>query len=304
MRRRWLFAVVATLAPAAMPAADVPWTSDLEAAFRNAAETGRPVLVHVTATPCGYKAPIGNPGDIHLTDCERLELDTLTAPAFVEAASRFVPVVANQAALVSTPAGAAGRDLFREWRIATVPTLLVADPWGNEVIRMVGPTPLQQAVRVLHAIPGDFRPLRDAGEALRQDPARLDALLAAAAFYEGAGLGVVAERYYARASLAPAAKADIAARRSLVIARGLNLLRLERPKEAAKLFEDEAGRGPEGPQADVILFGWAMASLAAGDRPKAQRIAADLSRRFPDSAYAKRMQENLSRAGGITLKSP
>lgn len=304
MKRIVLFAVVATLAPAALPAANVPWGSDLEAAFRTAAETGRPVLVHVTANPCGYKAPIGNPGDVHVTDCEKLELDTLATPAFVEAAARFVPIVANQAARVSGPDGAAGRDLFREWRIATVPTLLIADPWGNEVIRMVGPTPPQQAVRVLNAIPGDFRPLRAAGEALRQDPARLDALLAAAAFYEGAGLGVVAERYYERASLVPAAKEDTAARRPLVIARGLNLLRLGRPKDAAKLFEDEAGRGAEGPQADVVLFGWAMASLAGGDKPKAQKIAADLSRRFPDSAYAKRMQENLSRPGSVPPKAP
>jgi Tfp pilus assembly protein PilF len=189
-------------------------------------------------------------------------------------------------------------------RIATVPTLLVADPWGNEVIRMVGPTPLQQAVRVLNAIPGDFRPLRAAGEALRQDPARLDALLAAAAFYEGAGLGVVAERYYERASLVSAAKDDTAVRRPLVIARGLNLLRLGKPKDAARLFEDEAGRGLEGPQADVVLFGWAMASLTGGDTAKARKLGDDLSRRFPDSAYAKRLRENLSRAGSLPPKSP
>jgi hypothetical protein len=86
---------------------------------------------------------------VHVTDCEKLEIDTLATPAFVEAAARFVPVVAYQAALVSGPA-----------------------------------------------------------------------LLASAAFYEGAGLGVVAERSYERASLVPAVKTDAAAIRSLVIARG------------------------------------------------------------------------------------
>ncbi len=304
MRLILFSAALALLAPAASRAGDVPWTSDLQAGFRAAAESGRPVLVHVTANPCGYKAPIGNPGDIHVTDCEKLEMDTLATPSFAEAAARFVPVVANQATRVSGPEGASGRDFFREWRIGTVPTLLIADPWGNEVIRMVGPTPPQQAIRVLNAIPDDFKPLRTAGEALRDDPVRFDALLAAAAFYEGANLGVVAERYYERASLVPAVKTDTTARRSLVIARGLNLLRLAKPKDAAKLFEDEAKRGLDGPQADVVLFGCAMASLAGGDAPRAQKIAADLSRRFPDSVYTKRMQENLSRPAPAPSQSP
>jgi predicted Zn-dependent protease len=54
----------------------------------------------------------------------------------------------------------------------------------------------------------------------------------------------------------------------------------------------------------VVLFGWAMASLTSGETARARKLGDDLSKRFPDSAYAKRMQENLSRVGGPPPKSP
>jgi len=283
--------LLAGLCCAAAATADrLTWGNDLAAAYRQAEETGRPLIVHVTSNACGYKAPIGNPGDAHETDCELLQMQTLETAGFTEAASRFVLAVVFHTSAGGTPSEA---ELVRRHRIGTIPTLLVTDPWGNEIIRMIGPTPVAKAVRVLHAVPEDFRPLRAAGEALRRDPERLEALLAAAAFYEAAGVRPFAERYYERAALTPAAKADPKARRELVIARGLNLLQMNQPKDAARLFADEAGTGLSLPQSDVILFGWAMADLAAGDKPKAQKLSDDLRRLFPDSAYTKRLQQNL-----------
>lgn len=285
--------LLAALAPGLASAAAIDWSTDLAGAFRRAPEAGQPVLVYVTTSPCGIRAPIGDPGDVHETDCERLESATLSKPAFVEAASRFLPVIVNFAARHGD--SPLERDLLRRWKIGTIPTLLVADPWGNEVIRLVGPTRLEGALRVLRAIPADFRPLHQAGEALRDDPDRLPALLAAAAFYEAAGLRPVAERYYVRAADTPAAKAGTDARRTVVLPRGLNLLQLGQAKEAADLFSEEAGRGADGAQADAVLFGWAMAELTAGNRAKAQTVAEDLAKRFPQSPYAQRLQQNLKR---------
>jgi hypothetical protein len=263
--------------------------------LREAREGNRPLLVHVTATSCGYKAAIGSPSGEHETDCEKLERYTIAQPSFADAAARFVPLVLQHAAGTLAGESPAERDAFRRWKVGTVPTLLVSDPWGNEVIRMVGPTPLANAVRVLRAIPEDFAPLRATGEALAREPERLDALLAAATFYQQAGLGPVAERYYERASETPAAKAEAASRRQVVIARGLNRLRMGQAKEAAALFSEEAGRGLDAPQSDAVLFGWAMASFSAGDKKKAREIGQDLARRFPDSPYSKRLAENLAR---------
>ena len=285
--------LLAALAPGLASAAAVDWSSDLAGTFRRAPETSQPVLVHVTASPCGHKAPIGDPSDVHETDCERFESDTLSKPAFAEAAARFLPVIVNFAA--RTGDSPLERDLMRRWKFGTIPTLLIADPWGNEVIRLVGPTPLESTLRVLRAIPADFKPLRAAGEALRDDPDRLSALLAAAAFYEASSLRLVAERYYVRAAETSAAKAGTDARRAVALPRGLNLLQMGQAKEASRVFSDEAGRGTDGDKADAVLFGWAMAELTAGDRAKAQSVADDLTRRFPQSPYAQRLQQNLKR---------
>lgn len=274
-------------------AAGVDWPTDAAAAFRQSRESGRPVLVYLTGSPCGTRAPIGNPGDVHVTDCERLDTATVATSRFAEAAARFEPLLVRLSAGHSN--SAAEEDLLRRWKVGTLPTLLVADPWGNEVIRLVGPTPLDRTVRLLDAIPGDLRALREAGEALASDPESLPALVQAAAFYEKAGLRPVAERYYEQASGSPLARAETAARRSVAIPRGLNLLVMGRARDAARVFSEEAGRGRGGAQEDAVLFGWAMASLSAGDRKKAEELAADLSRRFPESPYAKKLAENLRR---------
>ncbi|HUL78673.1 MAG TPA: thioredoxin fold domain-containing protein [Vicinamibacteria bacterium] len=287
-------ALVATLAGApASAGSGVDWGTVTAESFRTARETGRPVLVYFTGSPCGRRAPIGDPSEVHETDCEKFETRTASHPAFVEAAARFVPLVVDTSP--GHPRGQAQEDLFRRFKVATLPTLLVADPWGNEILRLVGPTPAENAVRVLRAMPEDLRPLREVGEALAADPSGLPALLAAASFYERAGLRPVAGRYYETAASTSVAKADPAARRSVVVARRTNLLVMGRAKDAAVLFSDEAGRGLDAPQSDVVLFGWAMAALTAGDRAKAVEVQSQLARLFPDSAYTRKLAVNLAR---------
>lgn len=289
-----LGAALALVSSPATAESRIAWGTVAADGFREARETGRPVLAYVTGTPCGTRASIGgNPGDVHETDCERFEMRTVSDPGFVEATGRFVPLLLN---LTGGSSGIpADADLMRRWKIGTIPTLLVADPWGNEILRLVGPTPPERAVRVLRAMPPDLRPLRAAGETLAADPSALTALVAAAGFYEQAGLRPVAERYYESAAGTDAAKADPAARQSVVVPRGLNLLVMGKTKEAARVFSDEAARGLDGPQSDAVLFGWAMAALASGDKPKAAEVHADLAKRFPSSPYTRKLAENLGR---------
>ena len=68
-----------------------------------------------------------------------------------------------------------------------------------------------------------------------------------------------------------------------------------KPSEAVGVYSDEASHGLDAPQSDVVLFGWAMAALSAGDRAKATALQADMSRRFPDSPYTRKLAENLKR---------
>ena len=277
----------------------VAWITDPVAAFQKAEEEGRPVLVLFTGDPCGSRAEIGageGPAASRTfqTDCELLELDVLSTPEFAAAAARYLPLLFNRAGRTMVGQGPADQDLRRRYEVGTIPTLLLADPWGNEIVRLVGRTPKPKVVQILSAMPEDFAPLRADGEALRKDAKAFTALLGAASFYESARLGPIAELYYERASRTAAASKDGAARRQLVLARGANLLKLGRAKDAVELLSAEAKRERDGPQADAVLFGWALASLASGDLSAARKLSEDLSRRFPDSAYTTRLRERLA----------
>lgn len=273
----------------------IEWGSDPRAAFAQAEEERRPILLLVSGGSCGGTATIGDPGSgAFQTECQRLEEDVLSKLDVVEAAARYVPLLLNVSARAVDGASAGEADLARRYHLATLPTLLLADPWGNEIVRLVGYTPRDKVLRLLTAIPADFAPLKPAAEVLRADPLSLPALASAAAFYEKAGLGLIAERYYERAAGTPAARDDASARRPLVLARGLNLLRLGQGKRAAEVFKDEADKAPAGSQADAVLFGWAMAELAQGHRDKASELSAWLARDFPTSPYAAKLQQSLA----------
>jgi Tfp pilus assembly protein PilF len=279
-----------------------------------AEESRRPLLILFTGDPCGEKAGIGYEDDAvpgrghqgavsdgarartHQTDCELLELDVLSTPEFASAAARYVPLVFHRGAKVTAGGTAADDELQRRYQVGTIPTLLLADPWGNEMLRLIGRTPKDRAVQILSAMPASFAPLRAAGEVLRQDPEDLEALRSAAAFYEAARLGPIAERYYERAAGVPAARDDDGKREDVVLSRGLNLLKMGKPREAAEAFQAEAKRSPSGPRADAVHFGWAMAWLQAGDKGRAQRISEEMRKRFPQSPYTGKLEQNLAAA--------
>jgi hypothetical protein len=308
-----VFVMLGLVAPKAAVAA-VPWVGEPRAAFLAAEEGRRPLLILFTGDPCGERAGIGfddnavagprrqgalsdgSRARTHQTDCELLDTEVLSTPEFSAAAERYVPLVFHRGGRVTAGGSGADDDLQRRYRVGTIPTLLFADPWGNEMLRLVGRTPRDRTVQILSAMPAEFAPLRAAGEALRKDPEDLEALRSAAAFYETARLGPVAERYYERAAGAPAAQSDDDARTDVVLARGLNLLKMGKSREAAAVFEAESRRSPSGPRADAVLFGWAMASLQAEDRSRARLIAGDMEKRFPQSAYTGKLRQNLTAA--------
>jgi hypothetical protein len=290
-------ALLTLCAPASPVPSRIPWGLDPTAVFRRAEEERRPVLLLLSGSSCGGTAPIGSPGSgVFHTDCERLEMDVLSQPDVVEATGRYALLLLSaQSRAVDGPSGTEA-DVARRYRLATLPTLLIADPWGNEIVRLVGYTPKDRVLRILAAMPADFAPLKAAGEALRTDPTSFPALRSAGAFYESVGLGIFAERYYERAAGTTAARENAAARRELALARGLNFLRLGQAKRAAEIFKSESEAGATGPQADAVLFGWAMAELTQGNRDQAKTLSEQLGRDFPASPYTARLQKNL--AGG------
>jgi Tetratricopeptide repeat len=282
-----LLAVSALLVWADRPA--IPWRLDSPQAFADAEAQAKPALL-LFRTGCGRASTPGAADalgrSVHgsdTPDCDAMEQDVWSHPDVVLAVQRFVPIQTGE-----------GSDQTLNVRYNVVkPTLVLADPWGNEIVKLVGYTPRDRVLRILNALPRDFAPLQPAGLALRQDRERFAALTAAAAFYEAAGLREFADRYYQQAQASPDARADASARRSAVIAQGMNLMQLGKHAEAAGVFERALRQSPDGPMADALLLGRVLAEAQQGRRKDAERAFEELRRRFPDSPYTAKAREQL-----------
>jgi hypothetical protein len=276
------------------------WHHALAKALQEAQELRRPVLVEFREGDCGY-AP--QPGQVDargrpahgetLDDCERLERDVWSRDEVKAEAARFILLRPSEELDA----------LRRRFLVSTLPTVLFADPWGNEVIRITGYTPPDKFYRILKAIPRDFAALERWGPPLAREGDSAPALAGAARFYEGAGLGVVSERYYERALALPALAGDTRQRREIVIARGVNLLKLQRPGDAFRALDSELGKEMNGPGSDLLLLGMVMARLQSGQRGEAERAYETLREKYPMSAATARAAEHIKAAGpGSTPK--
>src|SRR5262249_912019 len=163
-----------------------------------------------------------------------------------------------------------------------------------EIFRVTGYLERDKMARVLQAIPADFAGLAAAGRTLKGNATDFAALVAAAQFYDAAGLPQVTERFYASALLSPGA-ADLTARRQAVIARGLNLMgRLNHADQAAALFDKELATAPDAAGSDALLLGLVNAQLAQDHRREAEAAAKRLEQRYAASPSTARAKQPLA----------
>jgi hypothetical protein len=277
---------------AVLAAAGVPWTRDYGRAFADAEEQRRPLLVFFREECGGGNRP-QNPLEaggpiVHqegLSECDLMQQDVWEAPEVVEAASRFVPVLVD----------GGDRTLQVRYQAVRMPTTILTDPWGNEVFRASGYLSRAKVAGLLRAVPKDYAPLAAAGRVLRANGADFPALVAAAQFYDAAGLPQVSDRLYAAALAAPGT--EVVARRQAVISRGLLLMsRLGQAAEAAALFERELAAAPDGPGSDALLLGLVNARLTQGRRKDAEAAVRRMEREFARSPYTARARQNLETA--------
>jgi hypothetical protein len=215
-----------------------------------------------------------------------MQEDVWESPLVTPLTERFVPLVLD------------GGDTTMEVRYQAVrmPTTLIADPWGNEIFRVTGYLERDKMTRILQAIPSDFGALAPYGEALKKSGDDVAALMGAAQYYQANRLPQVSERLYEKAAGTAAASTDLATRRQLAIARGLNLLLMGKDKDAAGIFEKALAGGHDAPGSDALLLGLVNAHLSGGRRKEAEAALKELEKAWPGSAYAKRARENFDGA--------
>jgi hypothetical protein len=271
------------------PAASIPWERDHRAAYTAAEERRAPVLIHFRSDQCPRAVVGGSTSALNdeASDCDRMEEFVWSNDDVRKAVARYVPVLTGDTG---------DRTLTRRYEVGTVPTTLIADPWGNEVVRLVHFVDALRLARILKAMPSDFSALEPIAVELRRRPHDGELFVKAAAFYEGARLSEIAERYYERAAASDAAKKDPGVRRRIAAARGTNLLRIGKAPDAARVFRETFEDAPEGLQGETVLFGWMMAELQQNRVKEADRPYRELLTRFPESKYTARAKENMAAA--------
>lgn len=281
-------------------AAGITWTNDVPEALAKAATEGRPLLLQFRDPLCEATRDSGGQavgraggrpahgsvirGDI-LSPCARMEEDVWGHAETARAAARFVSVL--------VPEGST-RDVHRRYEVGTLPTALVADPWGNEIVRMINYVERERFVRILDAMPASFGPVSAPAQALARDPEDAAARFALGRFYEQAGLREVAEKYYEKAALLPKGRA-LHLRRDLALARGLNLLRLGQAARAGEIFHDELAAGPAAADDDVLLLGVTLSLVQQKKGREARAAVEDMEKRFPKSPYTAKAREAVDR---------
>jgi tetratricopeptide (TPR) repeat protein len=306
---------VLPLAFAASEGSSLPWRRDM-GVFVEAEERRRPILIHFIARDCatatgqpssaggrigsssaadaGSRRSPSGPGAVanrevegQVDDCRRMEENVWSDAAIASAAERYVLLLVDDGG---------DHKLLRRYEVGTLPTTLIADPWGNEIVRLLRYVPRESVLRILRGMPSDFTELQAAGLALRSDPHQADSLQGAAAFYEKTNLREIAERYYEHALLIDSVRQDPARHRALAIARGTNLLRMGKAAEAAGVFRDGFEHAREAPQGDVVLFGWLMSELQQAHLKEADRPLQELRRLYPQSPYTAKAIANMDAA--------
>jgi hypothetical protein len=278
----------------------VAWTNEVKEAGLRAAAEGRPMVLQFRTALCEAEHDPGGQavgpadarpghgslirGDI-LSPCSKMEEDVWGHADTSRAMGRFVAVLVPETS---------SREVHRRYEVARMPTALVTDPWGNEIVRAVGYVERPTFLRILEAIPYDFAPARAAAVALAADPEDAKARFALGRFYETAGLREIAEKYYEKALLKPAAR-EARLRRDITVARGLNLLKLGKPGPAAKLFDEELAAWGEAPDNDVVMLGVVLARAQEGRTKEARAMAEQMKTRFPQSPYTRRAQQAVER---------
>ena len=240
------------------------WRKSSEALWQEARQQGRPVLVEFWADWC--------------EPCKRMDREVWTNKQVITAASKFVQA--------SVDASHVALGLFGPYdghQIRGLPTLMIADPWEEILLFVEGYLPAAELIPLLRDIPADYTAVRTFREMLIRNRNNVRALQAVGFFYQRGNAFGIANRYYREALASTDLQHDRDVREQLILGVAMNELRRADWKAARKQLEQFRDEFPNSPRMDQALFGLVVADVRQNKIRNAERHAAELGSRFPNS---------------------
>jgi len=167
------------------------------------------------------------------------------------------------------------------FHIDGVPTIILADPWAEPMVRHMGILHARELAGLLEQLPADFSEAGAAREILAHDRNNGAALVRMGRFFTTVKAPRLAIQYYGEALKTKACKSDAALRGELSLAIGLDYVQLENWDDAQKQLQRYLKDFPDSPAGDQALYGLVTAYLKQGKRAEAETQLSDLKRRFP-----------------------
>jgi thioredoxin-related protein len=256
--------VLLALSTAAMAAesapgsAEIPWQTSYAVASKQAQESEKPLLLKFYTGWCPF--------------CAKMDKTTWVDPSVVAAVKSFVPGKIN----ADTDTVAVNR-----YKTTGFPTIIVAEPDGDQVIRLEGYKSPEQMTGYLKAFLAHEDALAKSFAALDANKKDVPALLSLGDFYLGAGLDAMAVETFGKAVKLAQGPDSVSAGAGS----GLALVRTGDTKKAGKPLE-QALAASAGAPPPRLLLALGLRARAEGDAAKEKEWLDKLSSQFPDSPEA------------------
>ena len=209
---------------AAQGHAAIHWYASIEEASQHAIEASRPMWIDFRAEWC---AP-----------CKEMEKEVYSRPEFEQASHRFLPVRIDCDKKTA---------IARKYNIVTLPTIVFADSYGNELFRHAGYLGPQPLLDMAKALPGDVAEFNQWSRILSADRNNFEALVGIGRSLRAAGLFRASSEYYVKALQRHESRANLETREAVLNELGLNFLTLREGKRAAASFEKCLKEFPDSP---------------------------------------------------------
>lgn len=273
-----LFLMSSPTSALASSADKIEWHKDFEAARELAKKTGKPMLIDFVADWC--------------KPCHEMERTFWPKPQVLELAKKFVAV--------SLDFDRRGPEISR-YRVGSIPAVVVTDPWGNLLSSRFGYSPrlVDPLIQLMQAVPTDFSPINEWNALLEREKDNPVALVGVADFYGKHGIIELSNTYLKRALKARETKTDLSARGNILIAMGINYLKIKDYDEARKTFEAYLKDVPNGAQGDTALLGILTAQLNKKKFAEAEKTLSQLKASYPNSPLVQQGEQLFKQAASL-----
>jgi thioredoxin-related protein len=253
----------------------IHWYLTVDEASAQAIPENRPMMIDFWATWC--------------LPCEVMEQKVYSTAEFRKATQKFLLVRINYDKKTA---------LARKYNVDTLPMIVFADSYGNELFRYQGYVGVAPLLALVDALPGDVTEFNRLGRILARDKNDFEALDAMGKRLKQAGLFRASSDYYARAAQEPEARSNPERLETIFNEVGLNFLAVRDGMLAAEWFDRCLRKFPASPRKVQWKLNLAQA-YAFGekkDKQKARRILETLIQAdpaAPDSDKARRILASL-----------